>query len=159
MRADEAITMSKTREWRQAKLGLEIEMNNILSSRIEEKPFNKPCSSFALNEIDMFDLHRTPSTALGTLSKEMDKSDKVSENLKKKMIDKFGEVSEIYDLRKRRAPTDGEAARAHDAHELSAPGAARATLDGAGHDGASAARQGGARERRAPAPGGAARGA
>jgi len=89
MRADEAITMSKTREWRQAKLGLEIEMNNILSSRIEQKPFSKPCNSFELNEIDMFDLHRISSTALGTLSKEMDRFDKVSENLKKKMTDKF----------------------------------------------------------------------
>ena len=29
MRGDEAITMSKTREWRQAKLGREIEMNDI----------------------------------------------------------------------------------------------------------------------------------
>jgi hypothetical protein len=147
--------------------------------------FNDFINGFTFNEIDRFDFHRTSSTALGMLSKEMDRSDKVSENLKEKMqcklrttckpratratttrsmlpvdmLDKFGEVSEIYDWRKRRAPTDGEAARAHDAHELSVPGAARATLDGAGHDGASAARQGGARERRAPAPGGAARGA
>jgi hypothetical protein len=37
MRADEAITMSKTREWRQAKLGLEVEMKDILSSRIGRK--------------------------------------------------------------------------------------------------------------------------
>ena len=32
----------------------------------------------------MFDFHRTSSTALGKLSKEMDRSDKVSENSKEK---------------------------------------------------------------------------
>jgi hypothetical protein len=135
MRADEAITMIKTREGRQAKLGREIEMNDFHTSntfRAAQNCFSEFINGFAFNKIDMFDFHRISSAALGTLSKEMGRSDEVSENLMEKM---------------------------HDAHELSAPGAARATLDGAGHGGASAARQGGARERRAPAPGGAARGA
>ena len=53
--------------------------------RAAQDCFSDFINGFTFNEIDMFDFHRISSTALETLSKEMDRSDKVSENLKEKM--------------------------------------------------------------------------
>lgn len=107
-RADDAITTSKIRDGRQAKLGLKVEVNKSHKSRNGRKTvFSEPYNDFALIEIDMIDLYRISLLTLMTLSKEMGMFDEVSENSSEQMY-----TVETYDLTGARGAGDACAARA-----------------------------------------------